>query len=52
MDVRRVLVSVRRGVYSAVAGAILVALFTVSREVTATDTCEQLRGLTLPGTRR
>jgi feruloyl esterase len=47
MDVRRVPVSVRRGVYSAVAGAILVALLTMSREVIATDTCEQLRSLPL-----
>ena len=47
MDVRRVLVSVRRGVYSAAAGAILVAPLTVTREVHATGSCERLRGLTL-----
>lgn len=49
MDLRRVLVSVRRGVYSAAAGAILVPLFTASADVEATtDGCERLRGLTLP----
>src|SRR5215211_7448992 len=47
MGVLHVLVSVRRGVYRAAAGAIFAALLAVSREVTATDTCEQLRGITL-----
>src|SRR5687767_6755106 len=47
MDVRRVLVSVRRAVYSAAAGAILVALFTASPAAEATGVCERLRGLTL-----
>jgi len=47
MDVRRVLVSVRRGVYSAAAGAILVAPLTLSRDVEATGPCDRLRGLTL-----
>ena len=48
MDVRRVLVSAGRRVLSAAAGATLVALFTLSREVTATETCDRLRGLSLP----
>src|SRR5882672_2205667 len=48
MDLRRVLVSAGRRVLSAAAGATLVALFTLSREVTATETCDRLRGLSLP----
>ena len=47
MDVRRVVATARRHVYSAAAGVTLVALFMASREVTAGDTCERLRGLTL-----
>ena len=46
MDVRRVVAAVRRRVFSAAAGATLVALFMASREVVATGTCERLRGLT------
>jgi feruloyl esterase len=48
MDVCRVFVSVRRRVFSAAAAATIVALFAASHEVTATGTCERLRGLTLP----
>jgi feruloyl esterase len=48
MDVRCVLLSARRRVLSAAAGATLVALVTLSRQVTATETCERLRGLPLP----
>ena len=49
MDVRRVLVSVCRAVCSAAAGATIVALLTASQDLTATGTCEGLRGLALPG---
>jgi len=48
MDVRRVPLSVRRRVCSAVVATTLVALLAVSREATAADTCEHLRNLTLP----
>src|SRR5258707_15683202 len=47
MDVRRVPGAVGRRVFSAVAGATLVALIMASGEVTAAGTCERLRGLTL-----
>lgn len=47
MDVRSVVAAVRRRVFSAAAGATLVALFGASRAVTATGTCERLRGLIL-----
>jgi feruloyl esterase len=47
MDVRRALVSVRRGVYSAAAGALLVAPLTLFRDVEATGPCDRLRGLAL-----
>ena len=45
MDVRSVAAAARRRVFSAAAGATLVALLLASREVAATDTCERLRGL-------
>ena len=48
MKVRRLPVSSRRRVCSAVSGAILVALFAASREVRAAAACDSLRGLTLP----
>ena len=47
MDVRRVVVAVRRRVFSSAAGATLIALLAASRDVTATGTCERLRHLTL-----
>ncbi len=47
MDVRSVAAAVRRRVFSAAAGATLVALLMASRDVTATGTCERLHGLTL-----
>jgi feruloyl esterase len=47
MDVRRVAAAVRRRVFSAAAGATLVALLAASRDVTAAGTCARLRGLKL-----
>jgi feruloyl esterase len=45
MDVRSVAAAARRRVFSAAAGATFVALLMAGREVTATGTCEELRGL-------
>src|SRR2546423_835586 len=45
MNVRSVAAAARRRVFSAAAGATFVALLGASREVTATGTCEELRGL-------
>ena len=47
MDVRRVVAAVRRRVFSAAAGATLVALLATSSDVTASGTCAGLRGLKL-----
>jgi feruloyl esterase len=47
MDVRSVAAAVRRRVFSAAAGATVVALFMTSREVTTAGPCERLRSLTL-----
>jgi Tannase and feruloyl esterase len=47
MDVRSVAAAVRRRVFSAAAGATLVAVLTASRHATAAGTCDQLRGLAL-----
>ena len=49
MNVRRVFVAVRRRVFSAAAGATLVALFAASIDVTASGTCAGLRGVKLAG---
>jgi feruloyl esterase len=49
MGVCRVLVSVRRRVCSAAAGATIVALLIASREVAANGSCEGLGSLPLPG---
>ena len=47
MDVRRVVAAVRRRVFSAAAGATLVALLAASSDVSASGTCARLRGLKL-----
>ena len=47
MDVRSVAAAARRRVFSAAAGATLVALVMASGDVTATGPCERLHGLTL-----
>ena len=48
MDVRRLLVSAHRPLVSAAVGSAIVALFMLPREVAAAETCERLRGLSLP----